>query len=167
MSWWDFVHFYIHPTLLVFFLFNACHFCPYMEWIYYSLWCMALRKCMGDLGRFVVIHECVFQSHYCVRSALAQNFCQGQGSYILCKRGKYSWVYPAHTSPAVNGSSTLERFERSNAIEIRNGIIFNFYPGLPHMHGLDCACVTLKVFHSLWLLRLCKQDSSSVRSEWG
>ena len=35
-------------------------------------------------------------------------------------------------SPALNGSSTLERFERSNASEIRNGIMFDFYQGLPH-----------------------------------
>ena len=34
--------------------------------------------------------------------------------------------------PALNESSTLERFERSNASEIRNGIMFDFYPGLPH-----------------------------------
>jgi len=36
-------------------------------------------------------------------------------------------------SPALNGSSMLEHFERSNASEIRNGIMFDFYPGLPHM----------------------------------
>ena len=36
-------------------------------------------------------------------------------------------------SPALNGSSALQRFEHSNAIEIRNGIMFDFYPGLPHL----------------------------------
>ena len=41
--------------------------------------------------------------------------------------------YPARMSPALNGSSTLERLERSNASEIRKGIMFDFYPGLPHM----------------------------------
>ena len=42
----------------------------------------------------------------------------------------------AYVSPALNRSSTLERFERSNASEIRNGIMFDFYPGhrLPHIH---------------------------------
>ena len=35
-------------------------------------------------------------------------------------------------SPALNGSSTLEHFERSTTIEICNRIMFNFYPGLPH-----------------------------------
>jgi len=36
-------------------------------------------------------------------------------------------------SPTFNRSSALERFKRSYAIEIRNGIMFNFYPGLPHV----------------------------------
>ena len=36
-------------------------------------------------------------------------------------------------SPSLNGSSTLERFECSNASKIRNGIIFDFYLGLPHI----------------------------------
>ena len=37
-------------------------------------------------------------------------------------------------SPACNGSTALQRFECSNAIEIRNGIMFDFYPGLPHIY---------------------------------
>ena len=36
-------------------------------------------------------------------------------------------------SPALNGSSALQHFERSNIVKIRNGIMFNFYPGLPHI----------------------------------
>ena len=40
-------------------------------------------------------------------------------------------------SPALNESSTLERFERSNASEIRNGIrngiMFRFLPGDCHI----------------------------------
>ena len=35
--------------------------------------------------------------------------------------------------PTPNGSSALQRFERGNALEIRNGIMFDFYPGLPHI----------------------------------
>ena len=27
----------------------------------------------------------------------------------------------------------LKRFEHGKAVEIRNGIMFNFYPGLPHI----------------------------------
>ena len=35
-------------------------------------------------------------------------------------------------TPTFSGISVLERFERSNAIEICNEIMFDFYPGLPH-----------------------------------
>ena len=35
--------------------------------------------------------------------------------------------------PALNGSSTLQRFERGNTVEIHNGIIFDFHTGLPHI----------------------------------
>ena len=37
-------------------------------------------------------------------------------------------------SPGLNGSIALQRFERGNAVEIRNRIMFDFYPGLPHMY---------------------------------
>ena len=36
-------------------------------------------------------------------------------------------------SPALNGSSAVWSFEGSNAIEICDGITFNFYTGLPHV----------------------------------
>ena len=41
-----------------------------------------------------------------------------------------------HVSPAFNGSTALQCFECGNGVEIRNGIMFDFYPGLPHMHYL-------------------------------
>ena len=37
-------------------------------------------------------------------------------------------------SPGLNGSSVIRRFKHGNAIEIRNGITFDFYTGLPHMY---------------------------------
>ena len=48
-------------------------------------------------------------------------------------------VYTAHVSPALNGSSALQRFKRSNASEIRSGIMFDFYPGLAHIHVIPGA----------------------------
>ena len=36
-------------------------------------------------------------------------------------------------SPALNGSSAIRRFEGSDVIEIRDGITFDFYTGLPQM----------------------------------
>ena len=53
--------------------------------------------------------------------------------YALGKLINTYHVYTACMSPALNGSSALERFEHSNAIKIRNGIMFDFYPGLPHI----------------------------------
>ena len=39
----------------------------------------------------------------------------------------------AHMSPILNGSSALERFKHGNIIEICNGIMCDFCPGLPHI----------------------------------
>ena len=46
-------------------------------------------------------------------------------------------VYTARMSPALYKSSALERFERSNVIEIRNRIMFDFYPAT-HMKMICC-----------------------------
>ena len=35
-------------------------------------------------------------------------------------------------SPALSGSSAIQCFKHSNAIEICDGISFDFYTGLPH-----------------------------------
>ena len=40
-------------------------------------------------------------------------------------------------SPTLNGSSAIRRFERSNAVEIRDGITFDFYTGLPHIYLIE------------------------------
>ena len=42
-------------------------------------------------------------------------------------------VNTAHMSLAVDGSFVLERFKSYNAIEICNGIMFDFYMGQLHM----------------------------------
>ena len=47
-------------------------------------------------------------------------------------------------SPALSGSSVLQCFERSNAVEIHNKIMFNFYPGLPHIYTINIAYTRLK-----------------------
>ena len=56
-------------------------------------------------------------------------------------------------SPALNGSSALERFERSNAIELRNGIMFDFYPGLPHVYFNFV--IRVVIINQLWWYRGC------------
>ena len=37
-------------------------------------------------------------------------------------------------SPALNRSSALQHFEHGNVVEISNGIMFDFYPRLPHVY---------------------------------
>ena len=46
---------------------------------------------------------------------------------------RYSYIFVVRISPSLNGSSALQGFECSNAVEIHNGIMFDFYPGLPHI----------------------------------
>ena len=53
---------------------------------------------------------------------------------MLRRLVSYSCIYEACMSPALNGSSAIRRFERSDAIEIHDGITFDFYTGLPHMY---------------------------------
>ena len=52
---------------------------------------------------------------------------------MLRKLVSYSCSYEACMSPALNGSSAIRRFKHSDVLEIRNGIIFDFYMGLPHI----------------------------------
>ena len=40
-------------------------------------------------------------------------------------------------SPALNGSFVPQHFECGNAVEIRNKIMFDFYPGLSHMSDVE------------------------------
>ena len=61
-------------------------------------------------------------------------------------------VYTARISPTLNGSSALERFERSNAID---RIMFDFYPGLPHEYVANAG---LSYFH----VNKISSDSSAV-----
>ena len=54
---------------------------------------------------------------------------------MLKRAVSYSCIYTVHISPALNGSSALQRFDHGNAIKICNGIVFNFLLGLPHTPG--------------------------------
>ena len=43
------------------------------------------------------------------------------------------YVYEVHMSPALNGSLVLKCIKLGDVLEIRDGMIFKFYLGLPHM----------------------------------
>ena len=46
---------------------------------------------------------------------------------------RYSCTFAARMRLTLNGSFALQRFERGNVVEIHNGIMFDFYLGLPHI----------------------------------
>ena len=103
---------------------------------------------MAVPGRNRTLFRCVFRSHCCVRSTLVWSFRYGRGSYALGKLINTCHVYTVRISPTLNGSSALQRFERSNASEIRNGIMFDFYPGL-HIYSITCIMSNVYNYPSL------------------
>ena len=62
-----------------------------------------------------------------------QNFNWRWRSYALRRCVRYSFIYEAHMSKALNESSALQHLECGNVIKICNGIMFDFYPGMPHL----------------------------------
>ena len=48
-------------------------------------------------------------------------------------------------SPALNGSSEIQCFERAAAIEIRDGIMLVLYPGLPHIQCITSVSSLIRV----------------------
>ena len=65
--------------------------------------------------------------------ALYTKLLQSRAGLIYMFRKKHKRVYEARMRPALNRSSAIRCFECSDAIEMRNVIIFVFYTGLPHM----------------------------------
>ena len=53
----------------------------------------------------------------------------------LNSKGEAQRNYASCLSPTDNGSLEIQHFECCDAIEIRDGIIFNFYTRLPHLVG--------------------------------
>ena len=96
-----------------------------------------------------------FRSHCCVQSAISLNF--RWGSYALRRLIRYSYIYEARMSPALNGNSAIRHFKHSDAIEIRDGIIFDFYMGLSHMYVY---IISLSVYTMLTFIPL-SLDSTS------
>ena len=57
----------------------------------------------------------------------------GAHAYVLHRFIRYLCIYEVRVSPVLNGSSVIQCFEHSDAIEIHDGISFDFYIGLPHL----------------------------------
>ena len=52
-------------------------------------------------------------------------------------------------NPAFNGSSAIQHFKHSDAIEIHDGITFDFYTGLPHIVHISLLCAGVQVADSV------------------
>ena len=97
-------------------------------------------------GRNRTLFRCVLRLHYRVPRAVMQYFHCKWGSYVLCKLMNTWHIYPVHMGPTPNRSSALQRFECVNALEIRNGIMFNFYPGLPHIYTIRSCLLVIGAY---------------------
>ena len=89
-------------------------------------------------NRTLFIYASIFRPHYRIQSGVVQNFRSGWGSYTVCRLIRYSCTLAVCMSPALNESFVPQCFERGNAVELRNGIMFDFYSGLPHMLYRKC-----------------------------
>ena len=65
------------------------------------------------------------------------NFCK-DGAHTCCVNvvSIHEFTQRIYMSLAFNGSSALECFERGKAIEICNGIMFDFYLRVPHIQSV-------------------------------
>ena len=99
---------------------------------------------------WILVHR-VFRAHQWVQCATALSFCLGRGSYALCGRIRYSCIYIARMSPTLSGSLALQRVKLGDALEIRNGIIFNFYSELPQLYSKNIVAAQNK---PLWIFSI-------------
>ena len=88
---------------------------------------------MGVTDRNRILFHRVFRAHHWVWCAITPSFCRGWGSYVLNRCIRYSCICTLHMSPALSGSLARKRVKLSDVLEIHNGMISNFYLGLPHM----------------------------------
>ena len=90
------------------------------------------NKLVAVTGRNRTLFSCIFWSHCCVRSALALNFCKGW-AHMRCVNVVSVDEFTQHVWAPPLTEISRERFKHSNASKIRNGIMFDFYPRLPHL----------------------------------
>ena len=110
--------------------------------------------CMAVPCRNRTLFRREFRSHCCIGSAILLNFRQGRSSYALHRLIKYMHLRSMYEA-ALNGSSAIRCFKHSEAIEIRDGIIFD--------STQDCVFVFLQI----WDLRNMRSPLDSLRVDCG
>ena len=120
---------------------------------------------------------CILITLPCLKHSSTELPLRVWGSYALCKHGKYSWVYPACMSPALNGSSTLEHFKcnRNPGLSTHHLFIclsllpsFLFCPSLlrcNQQHYRVYFCCKLSTLHS-WISKHLPSNRRSRKLLW-
>ena len=80
--------------------------------------------CDSPVKKSKIVSLCISFASLCLKCRIAE---------LPLRAGLMCFV-DARTSSESNGRSVIWRFERSDAIETCNGMIFNFYTGLPHTY---------------------------------
>ena len=91
------------------------------------LWLSNIIVAVPDRNRILICR--VFQAHHQIWHSIALSF----RLYAKCKHMNIWRVCEAHMNPALSRSLALSHVKLCDALEIRDGIIFNFYSGPPHM----------------------------------
>ena len=94
------------------------------------IWCISFIRCTFVYHLHSKAH--VWQSWVEIEHYSEAYFDCVTAFEVLCRCTNTRHIYAVRMSPALNVSSALQHFKRGNAIEIRNGIMFDFYLGLPH-----------------------------------
>ena len=84
---------------------------------------------------------------------------------MLCRLTRYSCIYESRMSPTLNGSSAIRRFKHSDAIEIHDGITFDFYTGLSHIGPANAHPSLIRIFsHTMYKQteRHCSSSQSTL-----
>ena len=122
----------LYWTVAVLLVICRCTACSRLT-LAHQCWCAQPTVSVVVPGRNWTLFRCILRSHYHVQSAVMLYFRCRRGLYALCKLMNTWHIYPARIGHTPNGSSALQHFERGNALEIRDGIMFDFYPGLPQV----------------------------------
>ena len=98
-------------------------------WVYIRMY-LDLHVCVC-----VCTYSCTVYSEISAYVAVPCSYSVAYFDRNVAFEAPYRWasVNEVHISPALNRSSAIRRFEGNDAIEIRDGITFDFYTGLPHI----------------------------------
>ena len=109
-------------------------------------WYLICRLYVVVPGRNQILR--ILTTSPCSKSCSAELLSKARLIHTAYMHGYLISLCIARKSSALNRSSVLQHFEDSNAIEIPNRIMmFDFYPGLPHMDFLTCS---LQYYHYIY-----------------